>query len=53
MLDLDETFRKAFDGYYDYPDTISSSIKNIHVLQDSRKRLKDRWSLDEVPDVRS
>ena len=41
MLDLDETFSKASLGYFEYPDTISSSssIKNITVLQDSRKRL--------------
>ena len=39
MWDLDETFSKASLGYYGYPDTISSSIRNLHVLQDSRKRL--------------
>ena len=26
MLDLDETFRKAYDGLYEYPDTITSSM---------------------------
>ena len=39
MLDLDETFSKASLGYFENPDTISSSIKNICVLHDSRKRL--------------
>ena len=57
MLDLDETFRKRFKGYYEHSDTISRSIKNIHVLQVSSKTpggdLEDRGSLDEVPDVGS
>ena len=40
MLDLDETLIKASYRYYEYPDTISSSIiKSIHVNQDSRKML--------------
>ena len=39
MLDLDETFSNASFGYFGYPDTIFSFIKNIPVLQDSRKRL--------------
>ena len=38
MLDVDEYYMKASYGHYDYTDTFSSSIK-------------DRWSLDEVPDV--
>ena len=37
--DLDETFCKAFQGYFKDPNIISSSIKNIPLLQDSRKRL--------------
>ena len=36
---LDDTFCKDSDGYYESSDNFSSSIKNIHVLQDSRKRL--------------
>ena len=39
MLDLDETFSKASLGYFEYPDTISSSTNDIPVLQGSRKRL--------------
>ena len=39
MYDLDETFSKSTFRYYEYSDTISSSIKNIHILQDSRKIL--------------
>ena len=39
MLDLDETFSKASLGYFEYPDTISSSTKNIPLLKESRKRL--------------
>ena len=39
MMDLDETFCKASLGYFEYSDPISISIKNIPVLQDSRKRL--------------
>ena len=39
MLDLDETFSKASVGYFESPNTISSSIKNVTVLHDSRKRL--------------
>ena len=39
MLDLDETFYKAFQGYFEDHDTISSSIKNVPLLQNSRKRL--------------
>ena len=39
MLDLDETFSNAPLGYYEYLDTISNSIKSIHVFQDFRKRL--------------
>ena len=39
MLHLDETFSKASLGYIEYLDTISSSIKNIPILQDSSKRL--------------
>ena len=39
MLDLDETFCKASQGYLVDLDTISSSIKNITVIQGSRKRL--------------
>ena len=41
MLDLDETFSKASVGYFEYPDTISSSIKKITVLQDCRKDLEE------------
>ena len=37
---LDENFSKASDEYFEDPDTIPRSIKNIHVLQDSRKRLR-------------
>ena len=32
MLDLDETISKASLGYFDYLDTISTSIRNTHVL---------------------
>ena len=39
MLDLDEIFSRASLVYFEYPDTISTSIKNIPVIQDSRKRL--------------
>ena len=44
MLDLDETFSKASLGYIEYLDTIFSSIKNISILQDSRKDLEDMWN---------
>jgi len=39
MSDLDETFTDTLDGCPLPSDTISSSIKNVLVLLDSRKRL--------------
>ena len=39
ILDLDKTISKAYLGYIEYLDIISSSIKNILVLQDYRTRL--------------
>ena len=53
MLDLDETHSKASLGYFEYSNTITRSTKNIPVLQDSRKRLGGKVSLDKLPDVRS
>ena len=47
MLDLDETFCKASLGYFEDPDTISSSIKNIPGL------LEEMLSLDKALDVGS
>ena len=38
MLNLDETFSKAFLGYFDYFDTVSTSIRIIPVLQDPTRR---------------
>ena len=49
MFVLGETFSKAFYGFYEYPDT--SSIKNIHVLQDSMKKLGGLVDSDKVPGV--
>ena len=46
MSDLDETFTENSE-------TISRSLRNVHILQDSRKDLNDRLSLDMIPDVRS
>ena len=40
MLDLNETFSKASQGYFEDPDTIWSPIQNIPVLP---------GSLDKVP----
>jgi len=39
MSDLDETFTGTSDGYSLPSDTISRSIRNVHVLLDSKKRL--------------
>ena len=39
MLDLDGTFSNASLGFFEDPDTVSSSIKNLPALQNSRKRL--------------
>ena len=39
MLDLAETFSETSLGYIKFLDTISSSIKNIPILQD----LEDMW----------
>ena len=39
MSDLDETFTDTSDGCFLPSDTISRSIRNVHVLLDSRKRL--------------
>ena len=39
MMDLDETFREALYGCPLHPDSISRSIRNLPVLQDSMKRL--------------
>ena len=39
MFDHDETPCKASLGYFEYPDTVSGSTKNIPILQDSRKKL--------------
>ena len=36
-MDLDETFIEGSDGYSHSFDTISRSIRNLNVLQDSRK----------------
>ena len=53
MSDLDETFTDTLDRCSLQYDTISRSIRNVHVLLYSRKRLEDSWSFDMVPDVRS
>ena len=54
VLDLDETFGEASQGYFEDPDCISSPIKNIPLLQDFRKRLLEvMQSLDKLPDVGS
>ena len=51
MLDLDETFSKASNGYYDTlmtsPDPFRTSISSKTLGRD----LEDRWSLDKIPDV--
>ena len=39
MSDLDKTFTDTYDGCSLASDTISKSIRNVHVLLDSRKRL--------------
>ena len=39
VSDLDETFTDTLDGCSLPSDTISRSIRNAHVLLDSRKRL--------------
>ena len=39
LFDLDETFKDISDECSLPSDTISRSIRNVHVLQDSRKRL--------------
>ena len=39
MMDLDETFIEASEGRSLSSDTNSRFIRNLHVLQDSRKRL--------------
>ena len=51
LFDLDETFSKASHGFSLPTDTIFSSLKNLHVLQDSIKDLKDTKSLERVPEV--
>ena len=51
MSDLDETFTDTSDGCSPPSDTISRSIRNVHVVLDFMKRLGDRWNLDMVPDV--
>ena len=51
MSDLDETFTDTSDGCSPTSDTISRSIRNVHVVLDFMKRLGDRWNLDMVPDV--
>ena len=42
MLDLDETFSKASDGYYEYPDTISCSMSCPPILQE------ETWKIHRV-----
>ena len=39
MLDLDEIFTATSEGWYMSYDTISRFIRNLHVVQHSRKRL--------------
>ena len=48
MFDLDETLSKASDGYYAYPDTISSTISKT-----PGRDFEDRQCLDEDIDVGS
>ena len=42
-FDLDETITEASKRWSIFPDTISRLIRNLHVLQDSRKRLRQSW----------
>ena len=51
MSDLDKTFTDTSNGCSLPSDTISRSIRNVHVVLDFMKRLGDRWNLDMVPDV--
>ena len=51
MSDLDETFTDTTDECSLPYDTISGSIRNIHVLLESRKKMEDRKSLDMVADI--
>ena len=53
MSNLHETFREASLGLSHPSDTITRCIRNLHVLQDSRRDLEDRWSLDRVSVVQS
>ena len=66
-MNLHETFLEELDGYSRSFDTLSRSIRNNNVLRDfdyyetgisissktPGRDLKDRWSLDMVPDVKS
>ena len=51
MLDLDETHRKASQGYFEYLNTISTPIKNSPSSKTPGRDLEDWWSLDKLPNV--
>ena len=53
LMDIDEIFRKASLLYCLTSDTIKKVVRNLHVLQDSRKRLGEQLSLGGVSVVGS
>ena len=53
MLDLDETFSKASDGYYEYLTLSPAPSRTSMSSKTTEGDLEDRWSYDGVPDVRA